>query len=103
MAASFSSLGGENQQANLSYEIFNVILDASTFVDITPTSIKSIKFVTIFPLNGDGSVSIPNVGPSAFGSSAAWLPGSKDIRINADAGASGPGAAFLIKLEGITA
>ncbi len=102
MASSFSSLGGENQQANLAYEVFQVSLDNATYSDITPAQIKSIHNLTITALDATGATNIVSVYPLAFGTTTPFVPGSPKVRINAGAGAF-TAAQYLVKLEGITA
>lgn len=102
MAASYSSLGGENQQANLAYEVFSISLDHDTSVDLTPAQIKSIHNVTITALDATGATNLVSVYPLAFGTTTPFVPGSPKVRIAAGAGAF-TAALYLVKLEGITA
>lgn len=97
------SLGGDTQQANNSYEIFLVNLDAATSVAITPTTIKSIKSVTITPWNSAAAAVIGSVFPADFTTPTdPFTSGASGVSIAAAAGLWIDNN-FFVRIEGVTA
>ena len=98
------SLGGDTQQANNSYEIFLVNLDAGASVQITPSTIKSIKSVTITPWSDSSAAVITSIYPADFTSplTTPFTSGASGVSIVAAAGVW-IDTNFFVRIEGVTA
>jgi hypothetical protein len=98
------SINADTQQANNSYETFLINLDAGTSVQITPSTIKSIRSVTITPWSDTSAAVLTSVYPADFTSplTTPFTSGASGVSI---VGAAGVwiDTNFFVRIEGVTA
>lgn len=103
MAASATSKYVAMTPVSISSEVFDVILDNNTVVDITPTQIIAITDIKITPINTNAFTNFGDLIVTHFGNSAVpFIIGEPKVRIVA-LGAVFVGAEFFVTLYGTTA